>query len=197
MAGITRYDARRALTRFGGQAKALGGALTVMWGALAANALAAGALFSYGIVPRTLTGLRGILFAPFIHGSVEHLLSNSVPFAVLGWLVLTRGRRRFIGVTLAAMLGAGLSAWLLGAPGSVHVGASGVIFGYLGYLMLNGWYERRLIPILMSVDVTALWGGVAFGVLPGQPGVSWQAHLGGFVAGLWAAKRLHRTEAFR
>ena len=95
-------------------------------------------------------------------------------------------------VTLASMLGAGLMAWLLGAPGSVHIGASGVIFGYLGFLMLSGWFARSFGSILLSLGVTALWGGLVFGVMPGQPGISWQAHLGGFGGGILAARSLAR-----
>lgn len=166
----------------------LGGTLAVAWVAFAVTILSGGALLAFGIVPRTLVGLRGILFAPFLHANLQHLLSNSVPFAMLGWLVMLRDARHFIPVTLFAMLGSGLMAWLLGAPGSVHIGASGVIFGYLGFLMLSGWYTRSLGSIALSVLVTALWGGVVLGVMPGVPGVSWQGHLGGFTGGVLAAR---------
>lgn len=192
MAIISRSDAKVAVSALKTQAATLGGGVAAFWATLGANAIADGALFQYGVVPRTITGLRGILFAPFIHGSVEHLISNTLPFVILGWLVLLRDRRHFLPVTLLAMLGAGAVAWLLGAPGSVHVGASGVIFGYLGFLMLAGWYARSLGSILLSVLVTGLWGGLVFGVLPGQPGVSWQAHLGGFLGGIWAARIFRR-----
>ncbi len=166
----------------------LGGA----WLVLGANALLGGALTGYGVQPRTLEGLRGIVFAPFLHGSVAHLAANSASFLVLGWLVLAGGTRRFVLVSLAAALGAGLVAWLIGAPGSVHIGASGVIFGYLGFLMLAGWWARKLMPVVLSIGVTALWGGMVFGVMPGQMGISWQSHLGGFLGGVWAARALHR-----
>jgi membrane associated rhomboid family serine protease len=86
------------------------------------------------------------------------------------------------------MLGSGLTAWLLGAPGSVHIGASGVIFGYLGFLMLSGWYARSVGSILISLVVTVLWGGLVLGVMPGTPGISWQAHIGGFIGGVLAAR---------
>lgn len=141
-------------------------------------------------MPRTLHGLRGILFAPFIHANTAHLVANTVPLIVLGWLVLLRDARHFIPVTLLSMLGAGLCAWLLGAPGSVHIGASGVVFGYLGFLLLAGWFARSLASIAISVLVTVAWGGLVLGVLPGQPGISWQAHLGGFIGGALAAKWL-------
>jgi membrane associated rhomboid family serine protease len=192
MKSPTTARGRRAVTKFKFQAATLGGALGAFWAALGANALVGGALFQFGIVPRTLAGLRGIIFAPFLHGSVSHLVANTIPFVVLGWLVMLQGRGRFTRVTLAAMLGAGLGAWLLGAPGTVHIGASGVIFGYLGFLMLAGWFERNFLNIALSVGVTALWGGLVFGVLPSAIGISWQAHLGGFVGGVLAARALGR-----
>ena len=183
---------RAAVTALKTQAATLGGAIGTFWAALGANAITGGALLQYGIIPRSLTGLRGILFAPFMHGSVSHLVANTIPFVLLGWLVMLKGAKTYIGVTLASMLGSGLAAWLLGAPGSVHIGASGVIFGYLGFLMLNGWFTRSLGNIALSLGITALWGGVVFGVLPGEPGISWQAHLGGFIGGIWAARAVAR-----
>jgi membrane associated rhomboid family serine protease len=188
----TRTDGRRALTALKGHVATLGGALGVMWASLGVNALLGGALLQFGIVPRTQRGLVGILFAPFLHGNMAHLVANTVPFVVLGWLVMLRNRRHFFPVTLAAMIGAGLGAWLLGARGSVHVGASGVIFCYLGFLMLTGWFTRSFGSVLLSIVVTALWGGLAFGILPGEAGVSWQAHLGGFIGGAWTARLLRR-----
>ena len=171
------------------QVVTVGGSVAAFWGVFAANVLSGGLLMQFGVVPRTLVGLRGILFAPFIHGSVEHLVSNTVPFLILGWLVMLRDSRHFLRVTFASMLGAGLMAWLIGAPGSVHIGASGVIFGYLGFLMLAGWYARSVASIAISVLVTVLWGSVVLGVLPTQPGVSWQGHLGGFIGGILAARQ--------
>lgn len=164
----------------------------MVWLIFVVNSLLGGALLTLGVIPRTTTGLRGILFSPFLHGSLNHIIANSIPFVVLGWLVMARDGRHFIPVTFAAMVGAGVMAWLLGAPGSVHIGASGVIFGYLGFLMLSGWFARSLGSILLSVLVTLAWGGLVLGVMPGEPGISWQAHLGGFLGGVFAA-RLFRT----
>ena len=170
------------------QVKTLGVCLAAMWVMFLATLATGGALLTLGIIPRNVIGLRGILFGPLLHGSLLHLAVNSLSFAVLGWLVMLRDPRHFTFVTFAAMLGSGLLAWLLGAPGSVHVGASGVIFGYLGFLMLAGWYARSPLSILISVIVTVLWGGVIFGALPGDPGISWQAHLGGLIGGVLAAR---------
>jgi membrane associated rhomboid family serine protease len=176
------------------QIKLLGGALALMWAVFVATALSGGTLLSLGVIPRTMIGLRGILFAPFLHGSLAHIIANSIPFFVLGWLVMLRDSGHFLPVTLFAMVGSGVAAWLLGAPGSVHIGASGVIFGYLGFLILSGWYARSLASILLSLLVTVLWGGMVIGVMPGQAGISWQAHLGGFIGGVLAARmfRLRR-----
>lgn len=170
------------------QATILGGAVAIMWVMYFATLATHGALLSLGIVPRSLIGLRGIIFAPFLHGSFAHLLANSVPFAMMGWFVMLRDSRHFVSVTAASMLGSGLLAWLLGAPGSVHVGASGLIFGYLGFLLLSGWYTRSVTSIVISVLVALMFGGLVFGVFPGHVGISWQAHLGGFIGGVLAAR---------
>ena len=180
-------DTARALQR---QATTLGGSVATLWGVAAGNFVVGGALTGFGIHPRTVQGLWGIAAAPFLHANLEHLLSNTVPLLVLGWLVMLRDARHFWPVSIIAALGAGLTAWTLGATGSVHIGASGVVFGYLGFLLLAGWFARSVGSILLSLGVAAAWGGLVFGVLPGQPGISWQAHLGGFIGGVLAAKWL-------
>jgi Uncharacterized membrane protein (homolog of Drosophila rhomboid) len=172
------------------QAVVLGGTLAVFWAVFVVNTLLGGSLLVLGVIPRTTIGLRGILFAPFLHASLNHIVANSIPFLALGWMVMLRDERHFIPVTVAGMIGSGLTAWLLGAPGSVHIGASGVIFGYLGFLMLTGWYTRSFGSILLSVVVTVLWGGLVLGMVPGAPGISWQAHVGGFLGGIFAARML-------
>lgn len=172
------------------QATTIGGSVTAVWAGFAAQVVTDNAVLAWGIHPRTQQGLWGILFAPFLHGSTEHLIANTVPLIVLGWLVMLRDSKHFVPVTLLSMLGAGFCAWTFGAPGSVHIGASGVVFGYLGFLMLAGWYARSLGAIALSLLVTVLWGSVVLGVLPGQPGISWQAHLGGFLGGVFAARWL-------
>lgn len=184
---MTQSITRRATGKLRTQAKLLGSTLALMWVAFVATALSGGVLLSLGIIPRTTIGLRGILFAPFLHASLAHIMANSIPFVVLGWLVMLLDARHFVPVTILAMIGSGLMAWLLGAPRSVHIGASGVIFGYLGFLILSGWFARSFASILLSVLVIALWGGMVLGVMPGQTGISWQAHLGGFLGGVAAA----------
>jgi membrane associated rhomboid family serine protease len=170
------------------QATVLGGTLAVFWAVFVVNTLLGGSLLVLGVIPRTTIGLRGILFGPFLHANLNHIVANSIPFLVLGWMVMLRDERHFIPVTVAGMLGSGLAAWLLGAAGSVHIGASGVIFGYLGFLMLAGWYARSVGSIVLSVVVTVLWGGLVLGMMPGTPGISWQEHFGGFLGGALAAR---------
>lgn len=171
------------------QAVTLGTMLGAFWLTFAVNFLLGGALTGFGIVPRTTDGLLGILFAPFLHGTLNHLIANTVPFVALGWMVMWRDARHFLPVTAFAMLGAGLMAWTLGAPGSVHIGASGVVFGYLGFLLLAGVYTRSVSSLVLSLVTAGLWGGLVLGIAPSQPGISWQAHLGGFLGGIVAARR--------
>ena len=181
----------RSVTRsLKAQTVTLSASVGAMWITFAANAILGGALLQFGIVPRTVHGLIGIVAAPFLHGSLNHLIANTIPFLIFGWLVMLRDRRHFLPVTLYAALGAGLLAWTIGAPNSIHVGASGVIFGYLAFLLLSGWYSRSFTSIVMSLGVAALWGGTVMQVLPGAAGISWQGHLGGFIGGILAARKI-------
>ena len=153
-----------------------------------------GRLNSYGILPRHLIGLRGILFAPFLHGGFGHLIANTVPFLTLGWLIMLRETSDFFIVTAMTMLVSGVGVWLFGAPFSVHIGASGLVFGYLGFLLLRGFFERSFIAIVLSLIVGSLYGGVIWGVLPLQSGISWEGHLFGFIGGILAARWLSRQK---
>ena len=144
----------------------------------------------FGIHPRSLSGLWGIAFAPFLHGDFAHLIANTVPLVSLGWLVMLRKTEDWVIVSVIAALCSGLGTWLIGAPRSVHIGASGVIFGYFGFLLLRGYFERSVVAIAFSLLVTVLYGGIIWGVLPTQPGVSWEGHLCGFLGGVLAARLL-------
>lgn len=156
-------------------------------------------LDSNGIVPRTWDGLRGIVFAPLLHGGFGHLIANTVPFLVLGFLVLLRGLGTFVGVSLLIMLLGGLGVWLLAPGNTIHIGASGLIFGYIGYLLARGYFERSFGSLAIAVVVAVTYGGALWGVLPGQPGISWQGHLFGFLAGVATAGLMRaqpRTRVF-
>ena len=147
-----------------------------------------GSLDYFGIIPHQVIGLRGILFAPFLHGDFPHLIANTVPFLILGWLVMLQETSDFFIVTGLTMLVGGLGVWLFAAPGSTHIGASILIFGYLGFLLLRGYFQRNIPSILLSILVFLLYGGAIWGVLPSRPGISWQGHLFGFLGGVLAAK---------
>jgi membrane associated rhomboid family serine protease len=158
-----------------------------------------GALESYGIHPRNFAALWGILAAPILHVGWLHLAANTLPFVVLGWLVMLRKIGDFVVVTALAILIGGLGVWVFGAANSIHVGASGLIFGYLGYLLARGYFERSVSAVVLGMVALVLYGGVLWSILPGQPGVSWEGHLFGFVGGVAAARLLvpARTLALR
>ncbi|CAM3636566.1 rhomboid family intramembrane serine protease [Deinococcus frigens] len=150
-----------------------------------------GRLDSYGIEPRTPGTFWHVLTAPFLHYGFPHLIANTVPLAVLAFMSAVRGVGRFVAVTLVVVVVGGGLVWLFARGGSVHLGASELIFGYLAYLLGVGWWERTPAAIGVAVVAGALYGGILWDVLPGNPAVSWEAHLFGFLAGLLAAALLH------
>ncbi|KAA5837418.1 rhomboid family intramembrane serine protease [Saccharopolyspora hirsuta] len=145
-----------------------------------------------GILPRDVSGLDGILWAPLLHGDWSHLWANTLPFLVLGWLVLAGGLGQFIAVTATVWIVGGLGTWLVGAPG-FHIGMSGVIFGWMVFLLVRGFFQRSVAQILVAVVLFFYWGGMLWGVLPGQPGISWEGHLFGALGGLLAAWLVARS----
>lgn len=162
--------------------------LALLWGLELLDSAMNGRLDAYGIRPRSVDGLEGIAFAPFLHAGFGHLLSNSLVFAVLSVLTyaaVTLGR--FIGVVAITALTSGFGAWLFGAPNTVVIGASGVIFGLLGFLLFRGLAERSPGAITISIMMLIVYGGTISGILPGVPYVSWQSHLFGFIGGAMAA----------
>ena len=185
---MSQYKKHGVLGAISIQAKVLALLLVIMWVEEAIDFVLRGALNRYGIVPRDITGLRGIVFAPFLHANFTHLLANTLPFASLAWFVMLRRMRDFVIVSLTVMLIGGLGTWLIGPSHSVHIGASGVIFGYLGFLLARGFFERSWVAVSLSLAVAFVYGGALWGVLPGQAGVSWQGHLFGFIGGVLAAK---------
>ena len=173
------------------QVQILGSIVALMWASALLNlVLFHGFLLQFGIIPRTIVGLRGILFAPFLHAGLGHLTANTLPFIILGWLVLIRSTEDFFGVTAIAMGIGGLGTWLFAGSRTVHVGASGLVFGYLGYLLLRGYFERSFAASFLSVLVAVVYGSLLLGLLPTVPGISWQGHLFGFLGGGLAARIL-------
>lgn len=176
------------------QVMIIGGFVVLLWAIELINSLLGRALNVYGVIPRTGIGLRGILFMPFLHGNFAHLAANTIPLIVLGWLIMLRKTSDFFTVSIVTMVVSGLGIWLTGAPHSVHIGASGLIFGYLGFLLLRGYFERRISSIILSLMVGLVYGSLIWGVLPSQPGISWQGHLFGLIGGGLAAKLLAKPQ---
>jgi membrane associated rhomboid family serine protease len=183
---MTRNELKGLVNEVTSHVLILGSCVALMWGLEILDQLTGRSLDRLGILPRTPSGLKGILIAPLLHGNFQHLISNTIPFVILGWLVMLRRTSDFFVVTAIAMVIGGLGTWLFGAP-AYHIGASGVIFGYLGFLLLRGYFERSVGAVLMSLTVGILYGGLVWGVLPSQPGISWEGHLFGFIGGVVAA----------
>lgn len=154
------------------------------------------ALDTYGITPRKIGELRDIVPAAFIHFGFEHLIANTVPLLILGFLAALAGIRRFLGVVMVIILASGLGVWLVAPPHSLTAGASGVVFGLFGYLLARGFVDRRPLWILLGVIVAVFYGSIVWGALPTASGVSWQGHLFGLLGGVAAAFlfREHRRE---
>lgn len=147
-----------------------------------------------GIRPRLREGLSGILFHPLLHFNLEHLLANLVGLLMFGTLVALVSARHFVGVVAFAWIGGGALTWLIAAPGTLTGGASGVVYGLLGFLFCHGLLTRRVLALVFSLLMVWLFHTHLWGLLPVQEGVSWQGHLSGFIAGgAWAWLQRHRT----
>ena len=178
--GVRRHLMRHALI--------LGALVAVLWGVELFDWLGLrGALDGLGIQPRTLGGLQAIVVAPWLHAGFGHLLANTIPLVVLGWFVMLRRTSDFFIVALAALLVSGLGIWLFGGATTIHLGVSGVVFGLFGYLLARGYYERSVVAIALAAVAFLIYGGMVWGMLPLQSGISWQGHLFGFVGGVIVA----------
>lgn len=171
--------------------------LAGLWVLEGLDQLSGNALDAYGIHARDVDGLPEIFTAPLLHAGWEHLASNSVPFFALGLLVLLGGVARWAVSSLVSIVSSGLTAWLLTPAGTIVLGASGLIFGWLTYLLARGLWSRRPGQVALAVVILLVYGGLLWGVLPGNAGISWQAHLGGAVGGVVAAWLLHRRDVER
>jgi membrane associated rhomboid family serine protease len=140
--------------------------------------------YDYGIVPRSLGRLPDIFTSPFLHFNWDHIEGNSGPLFVFGLLAAYRGVLRFGGVTLVVAITSGLAVWLFQSGGSVTVGASGLIFGYFGYVLARGLIDRNLVDALAALVMALSYAYILTVAIPGTPGVSWIGHLGGLVGGV-------------
>lgn len=166
---------------------ALAAFIAALWAVQALNwALDYPLNVAFGLIPRHVTGLDGILAMPFLHGSFEHLISNTPPLLLMGALLAATATRALIAVNAIIVLLGGAFVWLFGSN-AVHIGASGLVFGWFGFLVTRGLVDRSLITLGTALLVGLVYGSIIWGVLPGQPGVSWEAHLFGALAGLIAA----------
>ena len=150
------------------------------------DAAMSGRLDQFGVQPRTVGGLDGILWAPLLHHGWAHLFANTLPVLVFGFLAMSNGVGQWVAVTLTIWLFSGVGVWAVGADG-ITIGASGLAFGWLAFLLVRGIFNRAFGQIVVAVILFLYWGGTLLGVLPGDPGVSWQAHLFGAIGGILAA----------
>lgn len=167
-------------------AMTIGGFVAVLYVLEAIDTVAGNRLDAWGIQPLSVDGLRGIAFAPMLHNGWGHLFANTVPLLVLGFLVLMSGIGRGLAATGIIWVIGGLGTWLTGGH-ALHLGASVLVFGWLAFLLVRGVFTRSVGQILLGVVVLFVYGGILWGVLPGQNGISWQGHLFGAIGGVVAA----------
>ena len=163
------------------------GIVAVMWVVEVINTLDGNHLDTDGIYARNVGHLWGILTAPFLHVSFAHLISNTIPLVFMGLIIALRGAARLALVTGFVIVVGGLGTWLIAPAGVSTVGASGLVFGYAGYLLARGLFDRSLLELLTGLIVGAVWGGALLSSLVPHAGVSWQGHLCGAIAGVLAA----------
>lgn len=163
--------------------------MAAMWVLETLDVLFRGSLDNFGIESRTTNGLFGIVLSPFLHGGFSHLIANTLPFLLLGLLVSWRSDGRIWPITILIAVVGGLAVWLFGPPATVTIGASGLIFGYLAYILAAGFLTRHWLDVVIAVVVLVVYGSALWGVLPFAvaENVSWLAHLTGFAAGVLAA----------
>ena len=173
----------------------LGFLIALMWLSEIVDTAAGNRLDQYGIEPRDGDGLVGVATAPFLHAGFGHLISNTVPLLTMGLAIAFAGAVRVVAVTTIVALVSGLGTWLIAPAGTVHIGASGVVFGYGTYLLSRGVFNRDLVELAIAAVVAVLWGGALLGGLLPEEGISWQGHLFGAVGGVLAARLLARDRA--
>lgn len=168
--------------------------VAVMWVVEIIDSLDSQRLDRYGIEPRHLDGLRGVVTAPFLHANFSHLFGNTIPFLVLGIGIALSGAARVAAVTAIVALVGGVGTWLTGESNSVHIGASGLVFGFAAYLISRALFSRSWLHLGAALLVGFLYGSTLAGGLIPQDGISWQGHLFGGVGGVLAAKLLDSRE---
>ncbi|MEU5990591.1 rhomboid family intramembrane serine protease [Spirillospora sp. NPDC047418] len=168
----------------------IGSITAVMWVLEAFDYTTNGWLDRFGIQPRDVNDLPDIFTAPFMHAGFGHLMANTLPFLILGFIAAARGIAKFLVASLIIIVVGGLGVWFLSSANTL--GSSILIFGFFGYLVGRGIFERRLPDIGIAVAVVAVYGTMIFGIIPGDPGISWQGHLFGLLGGVLASWFLRR-----
>jgi membrane associated rhomboid family serine protease len=168
------------------------GWVALLWVLEAIDAMSGHALDTFGITPREFGELRDIAPAAFVHFGFDHLAANSVPLLLLGFLAALSGIRRFLAVVTVTVLVSGLGVWLTAPQHSTTAGASGIVFGLFGYLLVRGFVDRRVGDVVIGLLVGAVYGSILWGVLPTTAGISWQGHLFGLMGGVAAAFAFRR-----
>ena len=160
--------------------------LLLLWGVFVINGMISNRLLYLGIRPRQASGLSGILFAPFLHANFNHLFFNSIPLIVFANFILIQGVPVFLHVTALIILVSGLLIWCFAVPG-LHIGASGVITGYWGYLVAHAYYQSTASTLILAAVCLVYFAGILWSIFPGKKHVSWQGHLFGLIAGFGVA----------
>lgn len=182
------YPASRSLKRRQQRKSGLrfaGGFLALIWAVFILQ-LFFPWLQGFGIHPLDINGLPMIFTSPLLHANLEHIISNSLPGALFAYLIGYSGKRVFWEVTTFVLLIGGLGTWVFGGIGTNHIGASGLVYGWLAYLLVRGFFNRSIGQILTGLILGFFYSGLIWGVLPGTEGVSWQAHLFGAIGGIVA-----------
>lgn len=159
--------------------------LGILWAIQLINFATGYYLNILGIYPRKIHGLLGIIFSPFLHGSFSHLFFNSIPLFVLIDFALLNGVNQFMYVTLIIMILSGSATWLFGRRG-IHIGASHLVMGYWGYLLLNAYQHPSIVAVMLAVVCVYYFGGLLLSIFPQEEKTSWEGHLTGFLAGIAA-----------
>ncbi len=175
-------------------AKILAQLVAIAWALFMVDTLLGGSIKRLGIRPRTFSGLLCIPLSVFLHGNANHLIGNTSFFLVLGSVLMLRGLADFAIVSLVVMAVDGLGTWLLGRDAN-HIGASGVLFGYLGFLLLRGYFENSILSALATILMGAFYTRLLWGIFPTSSGSSWEGHLFGFIGGAVVARYLETIKA--
>lgn len=186
----TERSAGRATGRINASVRAtvrsVGILVGLMWVSETIDLALGGRLDALGIEPREVDGLTGVVAAPFLHAGFVHLLANTTGLLVLGVLLAATTRTFWVTCALITVIG-GFAVWLVAPSSTVHLGASGLLYGIAAYLVARGVLERRVVTVAVAVVVVVLYGGLVLGLAPGQEGISWQSHLFGAMAGALVA----------